>query len=77
MMVDIDYEKMMIDDTYDLIINRKNPWPVNWTRARKIQLIDRIINFYTEKDEYEKCTVLQNKRKEIMNATSKKSSPGK
>lgn len=64
-MQDTDYERLMIDDTFDLIVNR-NPWPVTWLRARKIQLIDRLIRYYTDHDEFEKCGILQKKKDEIL-----------
>lgn len=66
-----DYERMIIDDTYELILN-ENPWPVTWTRARKIELINKIIEYYTRVDEFERCRVLLEKKEEVNQKSMKK-----
>jgi hypothetical protein len=68
-MNEIDYDRMMVDDVYTIIIQKKNPWPFKWPRARKIQLVDRLIEYYENTNEYEKCQSLKLKRHQLENQT--------
>jgi hypothetical protein len=67
----MDYKKLLVEDTYDLIVMRKNPWPISWTRARKIKLITEMIDYYEEQNEFEKCQVLKDIQKDIYAANKK------
>jgi hypothetical protein len=64
-MIETDYKKLLVEDTYDLIVMRKNPWPISWTRARKIKMITEMIEYFEEQNEFEKCQILKDIQKDI------------
>lgn len=64
--METDYERIAIDETYDLVVHGKNPWPVNWTKVKKIKLLDRLIEYYSNCDEFEKCKNLLSKKEKTM-----------
>lgn len=55
---DVDYTDLVIMDTYAILTTHKNPWPSNFTRLRKLELIDKMIEYMTETQRYEECSVL-------------------
>ena len=72
-MSEVDYERLLLEDNYDLIIMRKNPWPVSWTRARKVKMLAMLIEYFQRQDEFEKCQILKDIQKDIMNASNNRS----
>lgn len=66
-MTEIDYKRIMVDDTFDLLTTSKSPWPTNWSRARKVGMLSGIILYYEEQDEFEKCELLKKIREKVLN----------
>mgnify|MGYP004385594647 CR=1 FL=1 len=52
------YLDLTIDEVYD-VISHVNIWPPSFNKSKKIKLMTRMINYFIEKEEYEKCAFLQ------------------
>jgi hypothetical protein len=52
------YLDLTIEEVYD-VISHINVWPLSFTTEEKIKLMNRMINYFVEKEEYEKCAFLQ------------------
>lgn len=57
MLVD-NYLDLTIDEVYD-VISKINVWPASFDKKKKIKLMNSMINYFIEKEEYEKCAILQ------------------
>ena len=53
------YLDLTIDEVYDVISN-VNVWPSTFDRNKKIKLMNSMIKYFIDKEEYEKCQQLQN-----------------
>ena len=52
------YLDLTIEEVYDVISNI-NGWPPSFDSDKKIKLMTRMINYFVEHEEYEKCAFLQ------------------
>jgi hypothetical protein len=52
------YLDLTIEEVYD-VISQVNVWPPSFDADKKIKLMNRMINYFVEKEEYEKCAFLQ------------------
>ena len=52
------YLDLTIEEVYD-VISQINVWPPSFDTDKKIKLMKRMINYFVEKEEYEKCAFLQ------------------
>ena len=52
------YLDLTIEEVYD-VISHINVWPPSFDATKKIKLMNRMINYFVEKEEYEKCAFLQ------------------
>ena len=52
------YLDLTIEEVYD-VISHINVWPPSFDVTKKIKLMNRMINYFVEKEEYEKCAFLQ------------------
>ena len=59
LLVSENYLDLTIEEVYD-VISQVNVWPVTFDTDKKIKLMTRMINYFVEKEEYEKCQFLQN-----------------
>ena len=57
MLVD-NYLDLTIEEVYDVISNI-NIWPITFDNEKKITLMNSMIKYFIEKEEYEKCAILQ------------------
>lgn len=60
------YTNMVFDDLYEVLTKDKNPWPRNYTRARKVKLLDEMEAHFKERDEFEKCKTIVEIRSLVM-----------
>jgi hypothetical protein len=60
------YFNITMDEVYDLLSHHKNPWPNTFSKARKLQLLDNIIEYYQEQEHFERCAYLMALRNKIM-----------
>ena len=59
LLVSENYLDLTIEEVYD-VISQVNVWPASFDTDKKIKLMTRMINYFVEKEEYEKCQFLQN-----------------
>jgi len=52
------YLDLTIDEVYDVISNI-NIWPPSFDQKKKIKFMNSMIKYFIEKEEYEKCAILQ------------------
>lgn len=69
MVMENKYFNVTMDEVYDLLTHHKNPWPSSFSKARKLQLLDNIIEYYTEHEEFERCAVLTALRNRLLKQT--------
>ena len=58
LLVSENYLDLTIEEVYD-VISHVNVWPASFDSDKKIKLMTRMINYFVEKEEYEKCAFLQ------------------
>ena len=59
LLVSENYLDLTIEEVYD-VISQVNVWPASFDTDKKIKLMTRMINYFVEQEEYEKCQQLQN-----------------
>jgi len=52
------YLDLTIDEVYD-VISKINVWPPSFDKNKKIKFLNSMIKYFIEKEEYEKCAILQ------------------
>lgn len=60
------YFDITMDEVYELLTHNKNPWPKNFSKVRKLQLLDNIIEYYQEQEYFERCTILIKLRETVL-----------
>ena len=58
LLVSENYLDLTIEEVYD-VISHVNVWHATFDTDKKIKLMTRMINYFVEKEEYEKCAFLQ------------------
>lgn len=70
------FSDMMVDG-YELFVAEKIYWPVELEDDQKIKLLESAIEYFCEKEEYLKCSVLQKRIDEIQHPPKPKRRPRK
>jgi hypothetical protein len=65
------YFDITMDEVYDLLTHHKNPWPANFSKVRKLQLLDNIIEYYQEQELFERCVILTKLREAVLSQSIK------
>ena len=52
------YLDLTIEEVYDVITNI-NVWPSDFTKEMKTNFINKMIEHFEQREEYEKCAILQ------------------
>jgi hypothetical protein len=60
------YLDLTIDEVYD-VISKISVWPASFDDKKKIKFMNSMIKYFIEKEEYEKCAVLQRNIDELEN----------
>jgi len=60
------YLDLTIEEVYDVISNI-NAWPSTFDQKKKIDLMNSMIKYFIENEEYEKCATLQGLVDELEN----------
>jgi len=60
------YLDMIIDDSYDLLVSNPNPFPKDYTRAQKLELLDSLIVYLSNMEQFERCNELTKMRENIL-----------
>ena len=58
LLVSENYLDLTIEEVYD-VISQVNVWPASFDTDKKIKLMTRMINYFVDLEEYEKCAFLQ------------------
>ena len=61
------YLDLTIEEVYDVISNI-NVWPPSFDLDKKIKFINSMIKYFIDKEEYEKCAILQRLIDEMENS---------
>jgi|TARA_R100000951_G_C2640704_1_gene180846 hypothetical protein len=61
------YLDLTIDEVYD-VISKINAWPPSFDKGKKIKFMNSMIKYFIEKEEYEKCAILQGIVDELENS---------
>ena len=52
------YLDLTIEEVYD-VISKVNVWPISFDKDKKIKLMNSMIKYFIDKEDYEKCAFLQ------------------
>ena len=52
------YLDLTIEEVYD-VISKINAWPPSFDQKKKIKFMNSMIKYFIDKEEYEKCAILQ------------------
>jgi hypothetical protein len=66
-MRETDYTLLVAEDTYELLTSVPNPWPRGFTRHKKVEFIDLLLDFLEERQQYERCERLRKLREDVLN----------
>jgi len=61
------YLDLTLIETYKVLISDANPWPNTFSVKKKIKMIDQLIEYFTEREEYEKCAELVKLKNQVTN----------
>lgn len=56
----MNYEKGAVMITYDILTKPEFKWEPDWTYEQKSELINELLRYFEERDEFEQCVVLRN-----------------
>ena len=59
------YLDVTLRDAYELIVSR-NPWPRTFTNSMKLDLLDKLIEYFEGTQEYERCQRLESIKSDIL-----------
>ena len=60
------YLDLTLIETYKVLVSDTDPWPKTFQPKKKIKLIDQMIDFFTEREEYERCAKLVKVKEQII-----------
>ena len=58
------YAEIAIEEVYDIIIDT-GLWPSTFNNTKKTDMLEMMISYFQEKEQYEKCAELQRVLEEI------------
>jgi hypothetical protein len=59
----------ILEDGYELLTLKKVPWPYELDDSKKVELLEKLLDYYSKKEDFDKCIILQ---KNIMMLSSTK-----
>jgi len=60
------YLDQTLIETYKVLVSDTDPWPKTFEPKKKIKLIDQMIEYFTEREEYERCAKLVEVKEKVM-----------
>jgi len=60
------YLDLTLIETYKVLVSDTDPWPKTFEPKKKIKLIDQMIEYFTEREEYERCAKLVKVKEKVM-----------
>jgi hypothetical protein len=59
--METNYFNAMMDTTYKLVTDKSVDWPDEMTSSNQKRLIDKMIEYYSNNEDFEKCVILKQK----------------
>jgi len=53
------YLRQAMTEAYLLLVTSKKPWPVDFSKEKKLVVLKGILEFFQDEEEYEKCVLLK------------------
>jgi hypothetical protein len=69
------YFNLLMDDSFDLLMEDKIEWPHELTEVQKIGLMTQALNYYVSVEDYEKCALLRDKIELVKNPPKRRGRP--
>ena len=65
--VDVDYTGLVMQDMYEILTTQRNPWPAKYTKLKKLEFLDKMLDYLKEEQKYEMCEGIQKMKDRIKN----------
>ena len=59
------YLDLTLKEVYDIITSDNDPWPNRFQPKKKIHFIQQLMDYFQEREEYERCAELLKIQKEV------------
>ena len=59
------YLDLTLKEAYDVITSENDPWPNSFEPKKKIKFIQQLMDYFQEREEYERCAELLKIQKEV------------
>ena len=59
------YLDLTLKEAYDIITSDNDPWPNSFQPKKKIHFIQQLMDYFQEREEYERCAELLKIQKEV------------
>ena len=59
------YLDLTLKEAYDVITSENDPWPNSFEPKKKIKFIQQLMDYFQEREEYERCAKLLKIQKEV------------
>ena len=59
------YLDLTLIEAYDVITSENDPWPNSFQPKKKIHFIQQLMDYFQEREEYERCAKLLKIQKEV------------
>ena len=59
------YLDLTLIEAYDVITSNQDPWPSSFQSKKKIKFIQQVMDYFQEREEYERCAKLLKIQKEV------------
>ena len=66
------YFNQVLEDGYELLALKKVPWPHELDEDKKIDLLEKFLDFYSKKEDFDRCIILQKKIMAISRSKKRK-----
>ena len=61
------YLDLTLREVYDIITSDDDPWPNTFETKKKIKFIQQLMDYFQEREEYERCAELLKIKKQVTN----------
>ena len=61
------YLDLTLLEAYDVITSDTDPWPNTFQTKKKVKFIQQLMDYFQEREEYERCATLLKIQKEVIN----------
>jgi|TARA_A100001391_G_scaffold203103_1_gene194547 hypothetical protein len=59
------YLDLTLREVYDIITSDNDPWPNSFQPKKKVKFIQQLMDYFQEREEYERCAELLKIQKEV------------